>query len=1530
MNPAERQVLRGEVEGCVVLYSWGNKARAARLTIFHLTVVFATVVALAFSGAGQARADFTLEFENATLNGVTPKAHAGASGGYRVINWREVGDSATFTGVAAGTGFTISYSLNEETHRQASLYSNGKDVATVHYFPTGSWDTYETVTVFVDIGGTVTLQMDPDDFAQNEPYHDCASVDKIVIHTDPVTTSAWVMPDAATGKLRYTPDPEGDTIPDFSGVGFSRGGTQLPDPDTIPVRITLDPQPSGDDTARIQAAIDYVESLPLDDRGYRGAVEFTTGTYRIATSVSVNESGVILRGKSCDPTGSVLVGTGTGQRTLVQFAGPGSYSKVAGTERDITDALVPVGAKSLTIESTDGYALGDRIVVERTPTDQWITDIGMDQISEVGGDTVQWTAGGYHLYFERYITDIVGNTITVDEPICNAIEAEYGSGIVYKVTSSRIQNVGIEFMRGESEYASATDEDHAWSFVSFGNAEHGWARNIISRYFGYACAEIGSTAKHITVERSACLDAKSIITGGRRYPFPISGPLNLVRECFATEGRHDFVMHAKVPGPNAFVWGATRNSHSDSGPHHRWSVGVLYDNLLIRGNELNIQDRQHYGTGHGWSGANQAVWNTKANRMAIQNPPTSQNWAIGCITTKWAGAFAPKPDGYWDSLNQRVAPTSLYEVQLAERLERPEAGAILFSETWEGVSGPNLPSAFASASSGAVSGANGSWTWQTETGAVADCGFVTDAESGLAVARLTSGTTSGHFLMAGSLASPIDLDAVTTLSISARVRILDVGASSGRVLSLALRNASNPDSAYTIDIDAELGNDAFTFSASDDGASSPSAFATPFDLSPQPMGGAIAYTVLAVYTPKNDTTDLTARIFREDTGALVWTVNERFERSPQVDLDEFALSFDQNAVASVDDIVVCANPVEAGAPVFTSSPLLRGPATEDAAFNDTISGAATDTDALTYHRLSGRAWLSIATDGALSGTPTNDDVGLNEWIVEARDAGGLTDWAYLRIYVANTNDAPIFLSDPVRPPYAVAGYAYVADIADQVVDVDVGDTATLSKASGPDWLVVGADGALSGTPSSSDAGSTNTFTIRATDLAGASANASLEIYVHADAPRYYADQAASGANNGSSWANAFTEVSAALSATASYDGTVEIWVASGMQEEAISLDVPSRVALYGGFDKTEATKADRDIWKNATYLQRSTRGTSADHIMTVPATSAHVVIDGFVFASGDVAAGNGAAIYVYDGASDVTIRRCAFVDNLGRYGSAVCVNGASGLIDRCVFAANFNGPVTQTYVTGALRLQKRCRLRRAQLRVCRQLCHSGWHDELSGHFRGRRRHDGGQLHVLQAGCRRACVGSDRVGQRGGHLQHGLQGRLRRDGGEPDPRPHLRRQRDHGDELPLPRQQQPEPEPGGPDRRRRSARRSALRDAPHGHVVGRDEHDGEDGADRRRHALHAGRAVGHVRQRQHGAGAPDAHPRQHGEHHHRGGSRPGGGGRVELRDIRPAPLGGIARHRRRHRPRTGRDRSRRQPASARRRLERLVRLGHRRL
>jgi hypothetical protein len=89
-------------------------------------------------------------------------------------------------------------------------------------------------------------------------------------------------------------------------------------------------------------------------------------------------------------------------------------------------------------------------------------------------------------------------------------------------------------------------------------------------------------------------------------------------------------------------------------------------------------------------------------------------------------------------------------------------------------------------------------------------------------------------------------------------------------------------------------------------------------------------------------------------------------------------------------------------PVFTTDPIHKANAIIDQLYiGQTLAGSATDADGdpLTYSKVTGPAWLNIASDGALSGTPGSGDNGMNIWTVEVSDGRGGTDQATLMINV---------------------------------------------------------------------------------------------------------------------------------------------------------------------------------------------------------------------------------------------------------------------------------------------------------------------------------------------------------------------------------------------------------------------------------------------------------------------------------------------------------------------------------------------------
>ncbi|WP_020410229.1 putative Ig domain-containing protein [Hahella ganghwensis] len=97
------------------------------------------------------------------------------------------------------------------------------------------------------------------------------------------------------------------------------------------------------------------------------------------------------------------------------------------------------------------------------------------------------------------------------------------------------------------------------------------------------------------------------------------------------------------------------------------------------------------------------------------------------------------------------------------------------------------------------------------------------------------------------------------------------------------------------------------------------------------------------------------------------------------------------------------------APEFTSDPVTKKNAVPNLPYSDSLATDARDAngDELTFSKVSGPAWLDIASDGTLNGTPTESNLGVNTFVVEVSD-GSLVDTAALNIPVM---DGPIAFSD---------------------------------------------------------------------------------------------------------------------------------------------------------------------------------------------------------------------------------------------------------------------------------------------------------------------------------------------------------------------------------------------------------------------------------------------------------------------------------------------------------------------------------------
>jgi arylsulfatase A-like enzyme len=108
-------------------------------------------------------------------------------------------------------------------------------------------------------------------------------------------------------------------------------------------------------------------------------------------------------------------------------------------------------------------------------------------------------------------------------------------------------------------------------------------------------------------------------------------------------------------------------------------------------------------------------------------------------------------------------------------------------------------------------------------------------------------------------------------------------------------------------------------------------------------------------------------------------------------------------------------------PVFTSDPVLKPNAFTNSFYSNSLAAHATDADAgstLTFAKLEGPTWLSIAPNGTLSGSPATNDLGAGYFTVRVTDNFGASDVARLQVSVV------------IPPPPPLAGVTNIFNATD--------------------------------------------------------------------------------------------------------------------------------------------------------------------------------------------------------------------------------------------------------------------------------------------------------------------------------------------------------------------------------------------------------------------------------------------------------------------------------------------------------------------
>ena len=174
----------------------------------------------------------------------------------------------------------------------------------------------------------------------------------------------------------------------------------------------------------------------------------------------------------------------------------------------------------------------------------------------------------------------------------------------------------------------------------------------------------------------------------------------------------------------------------------------------------------------------------------------------------------------------------------------------------------------------------------------------------------------------------------------------------------------------------------------------------------------------------------------------------------------------------------------------------------------------------------------------------------------------------------------------------------------------------------------------------------------------------------------YVNSSVSGANNGTTWEDAFTDLQLALKEAKPGN---EIWVAQGTYyptdstDRTVRFELPEGIEIYGGFAGSEILRESRDHTTNETIISGNIgdqEDSSVNSYVLIRAENLNeVLIDGFTFTEANNEDSNeetGACVRSLN-VKRFTLKNCILKDSVSKYAGGLYVNGGHVELINCEF-----------------------------------------------------------------------------------------------------------------------------------------------------------------------------------------------------------------------------------------------------------------------